>query len=256
MNKITLLIIELCAIVAGLWATNLFVENVLDPDYTANWQSRDEWIADGRQGGMPPDKDVYHTDIMRKRSSDRVVFFLTFGLLVAGYYSAKAARGEIHRRGIIVPADGTEPLDAATAASNRNIAGLRFLSIVMSIVFFVTFISCVSMHPMQNLTESGGIANTNPFFGDDFIARFLFCSYMPIALCLAPYFAFRKISTIFSFRFCLKFFLIVVGVIALALLIGIRTQHGARAFGALFAGLPLFVEYGKKMDKMAKVLGI
>ena len=139
------LIVELCFIVMGFFAINYLIENVLDPDYTVDWEVYANYDALDASGYSQSDiikvtqdiKDSYLNGIMRQRQSNRLGLFFSFGFLIAGYYCAKAAGNEIRRRGVIIPADGMETLDSDTIASNRRIVVMRFVSILMVMAFII-----------------------------------------------------------------------------------------------------------------------
>jgi hypothetical protein len=258
-------IIEICFILAGVFAINFLVENVLDPNYTVGWQSRAEWKAAGSEGGMPRDSEVYERDIMRKRQSDRFGLLAAYAFLIGGYYCAKSARREIKRRGVIIPADGAERLDAATVSSNRRIVLMRFLSILLCMVFVILAISMTAEHPMQNVNEAGDIVNTNPYFGgNDDITKWLFMSYMPAAFFLAPYFVFRRITNIFGLKECLLLFAVIMAITCIFwLLVKFQILPKPRYFRQyspllvnIVASMGIFKNFFKKVNVAAKTLGL
>ncbi|WP_163218248.1 LMBR1 domain-containing protein [Bacteroides sp. 224] len=255
--KRAIIIIEICLIVAGIFAINHLVSDVLNPDYTAGWQSREEWRAAGEQGGMPRDKDMYQADIMRKRGSDRMIFLLIYAFLVAGYYSAKAAHSEVKRRGKIVPADGMQNLNTAIVTSNRRIVLMRFMAILFFMLVALSATACILGHPMQNVNEAGDVINTNPWFGGKSmsITQLLFILYMPVALCIAPYFVFRKITNILRLRDCLIFFVAIVALMSLAALLHLPHWHTSLLANA-FSGLAIARKFVRKADVLGKTLGL
>lgn len=255
MNRIIILIIEVSLIISGGFAINSFVENVLDPNYTSDWQSRAEWEAGGCKGGIPRDKKVYEKDIIRKRKTDRLVLFLLYGFFIVGYYCAKSARKEVKQRGKIIPADGTEYLDIVTISSNRRIALFRFLAFLCFMLVLVTFITVVSGHPMQNINESGQIVNTNPYFGkNSIIGKLPFMLFMPFSICFIPYFVLKDITTVFSFKFCSLLFLTFIIIMGIGTLLRVPV-YAASAFATLFSGLSVFKVFLQKMNAVSKALG-
>ena len=249
------IIIELCLIIAGLFAINSFVENVLDPDYTTNWQSRAEWKAAGGIGGMPRDKEFYYADIMRHRQTDRLAFFFLYGILIAGYYCAKAAAKEVKRRGVIIPADGTQIPDATTIASNRRIVLMRFVSLLLFTMVVMTSTILILGHPMQNINELGDLSNTNPYFGNEMIGRILFTAYMPLMICIAPYFAFRGITNILTLKFSLTLLAVLALIIVVCILLRVP-QYGGSLIANACAGLGIFRLLMQKYNLLAKTLGM
>jgi len=264
--KIILLIAKLCFIVAGFWSINYFVENVLAPDYTANWQVYPNWDAviaaqkTQKEDAtiVPQDtKDVYLSGIMRERQTDRSVLFLSFAILIAGYYCTKVASNEIKRRGVIILADGTKNLDAATIISNRRIVLMKFVSIAlfMLAIFFVVLIVIGS--PMTRSDATGKLlcVNTNPYCNDDSIIIFFFLMIMPVLLLLAPYFVFKKITNILTLKYCLKLFAAVILIIIICFLLHIP-QYYAPVIANSVSGLGIFASFNGKMDRVAKTLGM
>jgi|GEM_PF-6668752 len=261
MKKIAL-IIELCVIVAGFFAMNYLVENVLDPDYTAEWQireGREELPGKGEESGIWVSqyiKKTYWSGIMRDRKTDRFVSFALFSVLIAGYYCAKAAANEVRRRGVIIPADETKNLDVSTIASNRIIVLMRFLSILLFMGFALSMTGFILGHPMPNSDQTGHLlcVNTNPYFSyfcDHRISMLLVGIYMPIMFFLAPYFVFRKITNAFTLKYCLTLFAAITLAMSICVLLSLPLQ-----IAGCIACFGVFASFNGKMNRVAKTLGM
>ena len=263
MDKRLSIIVELCFIIAGFWGINYFVDKVLAPDYTANWQVYPNWDAvaaaqktQKEDATIVPQetKDGYLNGIMTERKTDRLVLFLAFGIFIAAYYCTKAASNEIKRRGVIIPADGTERLDAATIASNRRIAGMRFVAVLLFMMSVFLLIVIVVGSPMARSDATGKLlcVNTNPYCSDDNIDMFFFIIYFPVALLIAPHFVLRKISNIYSLKYSLTLFAGMMIFMCICVLLHISPIAG----GLIASGSGLFASYNRKMSRIANILGI
>jgi len=247
MNKIITLAEILFLTVGGLFAINYLIENVLDIDYTADWKvvsnySDPEYANGGSKIVVVRDtKDVFFNGIMRQRQNDRLGLYFFYGFFIVGYFCAKAARNEIKRRGEIIPADGTQTLDAQTIASNRRIAGMRFVSFLMFVVFIIGITMVIFDNPMARNDSTGHLlcVNTNPYCADNDIPKFLFMMYMPIVLWIGPFFALRKITNVFSVKYSLVFVAVNIVFIIICLLLHIRPYSAALIANVIFASFYL-----------------
>ena len=256
MRTFGLIVVELCFIVAGFFAINYFVENVLNPDYTVDWKVYPNWesIPYAKEKDVfrttQEDKDMYVRDIMGQRLIDRSVLFFAFGLLIAGYYCDKKAHNEIKRRGEIIPADGTETLDGYTIQSNRRIVGLRFIAVLL----FMWCLFFVIMIVLGNPMKRGVMVDANPYYRiQESVNEFLFILIMPIGLLIAPHFALRKISNIYSFKYGLTLFA-GMAVFAVVCIFVLHISSIIAAYVASASGL--FGSYAGKMNRIAKILGM
>ena len=187
--------------------------------------------------------------------SDRLAFLFLYGILIAGYYCAKAAAKEVKRRGVIIPADGTQIPDITTIASNRRIVLMRFVSLLLFTIVVITSTTLILGHPMQNIDELGALSNTNPYFGNETIGRILFSAYMPLMICIAPYFAFRRITNILTLKFSLTLLAVLALIIVGCILLRVP-RYSASLVANAFAGLGIFRLFMQKYERLAKVLGM
>jgi len=260
MKKISLIIKELCFIVIGFFAINYLIENVLDPDFTVNWKvypSSDAIPYAQEKGTFSTTqeyKDSLLSEIMGRRQANRFGLFFSFGLLIAAYYCDKAARSEIKRRGEIIPEDGTETLDYYTIQSNRRIVLMRFVSILMVMGFIILATIIIIADPMNRNDAAGELLwNPNPYCTkDQTIGGFLFIFFMPIGLLVAPHFALRKISNIYSLKYSLTLF---AGMMVFAI-ISILLHISPIIAASIASASGLFASYTGKMNRIAKILGM
>ncbi|MDR3287376.1 MAG: hypothetical protein LBT27_08030, partial [Prevotellaceae bacterium] len=151
--------------------------------------------------------------------------FIFFGLLivgVGGYFCYKKADKELQKR----TSD-----DVNIIASNRKIVFLRTLGLMGIAVFALTTPMCIL---------------------DENTAVLIVVLYMPLSLAMGPYFIFRKLTNIFSFKFCIAVTISLIIAMIICILLKIPPMLG----GTVFGGLPILVLYAKKMSQAAKLLGI
>ena len=108
--------------------------------------------------------------------------------------------------------------------------------------------------PMNRNDAAGKLLwNPNPYCTkDQTIGGFLFIMYFPIGLLIAPHFALRKISNIYSLKYSIILFAGMMVLTAICILL-----HISPIIAALFvSGSGLFVSYNRKMVQIARILGI
>jgi len=245
--KIAVWIVEILVMVGSCYEINNFVNNIIDPDFTTEWQSREEWQKNGSIGGVPRDREAYKASIMRKRSVDKPVFFILFVSLVAGYYILKKASKEMKTRTV---------KKINTIANNRRIVGLRVAGLFFISIFALTVPICLSNMPVENTNPAGAIVITYPFgdISSPMTAMMTVGFYLPLAFGVGPYLVFRKLTDIFSFKFCATVTLTLIAILIVAFLLKIP-RNSALILGNILGGIPIMVIYAKKIEKAAKILG-
>jgi hypothetical protein len=241
-------VLEALIVASCCYGINCFVNGVLDPDYTKEWQSREEWKANGSIGGVPRDKDAYKASIMQRRSTDKPVFFFLFAGAVAGYYFLRKARKEMKLR---------TARKINTIANNRKIVGLRTAGLFFLSIFAIAVPLCLVGFPVENANEAGKIGLTYPF-GDvsaPVTAMVTVGLYLSLAFGAGPFLIFRKLTDAFSFKFCLMVTLTLIAIIVIAAWLGVPRTY-APLLGNLLGGIPLLRLYARKMEKAAKIIGM
>lgn len=192
--KLFRILLELAIIACCFWLTNRFVEEVMVPDYTQGWQTREEWEASGRIGGVPRDANVYRCDIERKRNVDRGIYFFLLLCGVGGYYGFKGARRELKR------AAGFPAGSPAKAESNRKVMSLRMGGLMGLSVCVTTWLMCMLSVGIIRGGEPGLTYLLGGIFKDS--AAILLIIMMIGLIGMGPWVMLRGIRPI-SFRSCL-----------------------------------------------------
>ena len=146
--------------------------------------------------------------------------------------------------------------------SNRKVVALRGGAFLFILLFAICFFSSISSSPMKAMTENG-VAITNPLFGNDGILKIIMCLYFPVCFTIGPYVLFKGLTNVFTLKSCLAMLLTLVGVIVAFIVIielfDIKyPQAAVHIIVVVICGLniPVLVNYARKMNEVATVLGI
>ena len=182
-------LIELLLVAGAFYATNLFIEEVMVPDYTEGWQTREEWEASGSEGYYFGSTEAAREGIRHKRNAARLMFFMLTSFAVGGYFCYKKAATQQKLR---------DQAQKEPAAANRKIVLYRFIATLLILVCVLVWPMVMLMHGIENIDpETGKIGMTYPF-GKFNSANLiiLFAGILPLLLGMGPYLILRGIRKV------------------------------------------------------------
>lgn len=245
--NIPILLIEIFVIVLCVYALNTLVVEVLNPDYTKNWQTEEEWIQSESKGVFIDNVAFYRPGIEEKQNTDRMLFLFLFALAVGGYYCAKyASRLFVERKEKLANNEDV-------IYYNKKITLYRTLALAGIVCFVMCTLIIITLMTIENTDSSGKIVLTRPFGKfPSYAPMLIMMSFLISAVAFGPYFVFRRLTDAFPLKYCFLFTLSYAVVIIVAIALRINPIIA----GGIASGLPMFITYQRKMNRVSKELGI